>query len=494
MKKSLLIVALLGILHPTLQAIEYTNKTYMAIPTPHYYLPMRYTSWHRILKQGSNKKDAWDSKVQAVPFFYASDNSIGLGKYFGTNYKNNVVVGHTSPIADIKTEFIIHNYNGTSEIEGCLGLHPKHTEYGVYLSFHQELENVNKGFFVEVNLPIESVENDLRVTIGDENKEDIEGVLSGICEYFFGKFNQTSDKNRQDYLRCAKLGCAHEQTGIADIEVIVGQDLVEKPEHTITGAIKVILPTGNKPCGEYLFPSVVGNGGHWELGAQINGSSNITKGAEYSLEALFSINYNFAFSSNEHRTLGYRVGFDSEIDDIETSAVYAWNYYLLGGEEGKMGVFPLANVLTQDVSVLPGGRLQGHASFAYHRNDTTIDFGYSFYAQEGEKISLKSCCWCNDRYAIPAKTYPTDLPFDVNSLYSAPPGWSNNGPIQRNMLSTNTPATPGFLKHAVHAAINYTSSGWDNPFAMGCGFSVEWAHDNANVVGYALWAKAGVTF
>jgi hypothetical protein len=270
--------------------------------------------------------------------------------------------------------------------------------------------------------------------------------------------------------------------------------LNESKEHQLSGAIKVILPTGNKPSAKYLFPPVVGNGRHWAIGALFNGSMNVTKGDDYSLEYLFHFDYAYAFRADEKRTLGYRKGFDVENDDRrdETSAVMAWNYYVLAGEAGKQGTFPFANVLTQDVSVRPGGKLTGHTSFAYHRNNTTFDFGYSFYAQESERVRAR--CWEDDKYAPADPHYSTDVAFNVSDYGATPPAWSIGGPIQNAMIDPNTPATPGTIKHSIHAAISYTISEWDNPFMMGCGFSADWNQDNSTATGYTLWAKAAITF
>lgn len=492
MKK--IIMAILAITSLTcnyVSPVNYTNKTFMSLPTPHYYLPMKYSSWHRILKQGSSTETPWGSTLQFTPFYRMSDNDTGLGKYFGTNYKNIIKIGRTSPETDLRTDLIVQNATGYSNLIGTLRLSPKHTSYGIYFSFHQELNNINKGLFVQVNIPLQHVENDLRLCTTDERSDP----SGGVCEYFSGNFRQTDDPNKQEPLQYLRMCGPQNQSGIADLEVLVGKKFVEKEEHQISAAVKLIVPTGNRPSPCYLFPPVIGNGRHWGLGATVDGSMNVTKGTDYSLEFLFNLDYTYVFKSCEKRTLGYRRGFDDSetLNEYETSSVMAWAYYVLAGEEGKLGVFPFANVLTRDVNVLPGAKLQGHTSLAYHRNNTTFDFGYSFLSLEGEKVTVK--CWQNDKYAPAHPDYSTDVAFGVLDYAQIdPPGWSIGGPIQSTMIDCNTPATPASLKHSIHAAISYTHSEWENPLVMGCGFSVDWTQDNSTATGYVLWGKVGVSF
>jgi hypothetical protein len=477
----------------TLHPFIHTNKTFMALPTPHYYLPMKYSCWHRILKQGSSAEKAMGATFQLVPFAHISNSGCGLGKYFGGNDKSKITINNTNPNLDVRTDFIIHRpypaYQTPSNLAGTLKLSPKSTSYGLYFSYNQELNNIHKGLYTQINLPLQHVENDLHFSVTDETKDPV----GGVEDYFTGKLRQTAPDCKQEPLAYLKMGGAKNQTGLADIEFILGQKLVDKEQHELNGAIKVILPTGNKACANNLFPVSIGNNRHWAIGAQFNGSLNINKSKTSSFECLFHVDYTYLFKADEKRTLGYRKGTDvydpNHRDD--TSTTWMWNYYLLGGENGKQGVFPLANVLTQDVNVSPGGRLQGYLSFAYHRSDTTIDFGYSFYSQEGEKISVKH--WLNNTYAPAHPDYPTTAAFNIID-FGQQGGWALGGPIQDYMLDTKSPATPAAFVSAIHFALSHTISDWENPLVMGCGFSAEWTQDNSIAAGYSLWAKLGISF
>lgn len=490
MKKTLVIPFLFTVLFSQLFPITHTNKTFMAIPTPHNYVAMKYTSWHRILKEGSTDANAWGGTFQVVPFYHTSINDGNLGKYFGTNYKNELEYGTPKELLDIQSGLIMHKAIGVPSLKGKLKLYPEHTTYGAYFSYHQELDSIHKGLFLAVNVPIMHVCNDLHASATNETKY----LNKGILDFLSGNFQQTGNEgftDLQEPLTHAKICGPQGRSGIADVELLLGYKFADKEEYELNGNLRLIAPTGNTPSGEYLLEALVGNGRHWGLGAGFNGALNVYKSDIHSIECLFNLNYLYLFKADEKRTLGYRNAidiFDEGTEDL--SVTMAWSHYILGGENGKRGTFPLANVLTRDASVTPGSQLQGHLSFAYHRNNTTVDFGYSLFAHEGDKVLVKN--WTDKKYGPAHPDYNTVDVFNIVASESTPTVLG--GSIAPCELDLNIPSTPAALKHSIHAAASYTLSERKNPLMLGCGFSVDWTQDNAIPIGYTLWAKAGITF
>jgi len=491
MKKISAAISLLGLTlathFPTLTAATYSDKMFMSIPTPHYYTAMKQTSWHRMLKQGSGADIPWGGTVQLIPFYSASNKEGGMGKYFGTSNKNALKVDKAGENVEIQSNLIMHQYNDDPDLAGILKLNPKHTTYGAYISYNQELENIQKGLYFQVNFPLVHVENNLNPVVTNETKDNMTGTPQGILDFFSGSYTNSSDKNKQSALSHAKIVSGNDKTGIADIELLIGYKLAEKADHMVCGEIKFIIPTGGRPTGEYLFPALVGNGKHWGVGSALSASMNITKSKSSSFECILSVDYKYLFKADQKRTIGYRNGLAATQTAEDTAAYSPWGHYIIGGENGKKGLFPLANILTRDVSVYPGGKLHGHASFAYHRDNTTFDFGYAFFAQEGEKVNVKM--WEDDKYAPAAPEFETVSTFDVTNINHV-----IGGPINKTELDPNKAATPAIFKSSIYAAIAYTLSEWDNPFMLGCGVSADWTHDNSNPTGYVLWAKVGATF
>jgi hypothetical protein len=459
----------------------------MSIPTPNYYLPMKYTTWHRILNEGSSAKNPLGATLQIVPFYRNSTSSGKLGKYFGTNDKNILTIDAYGPDTDVQNNLVIHQGTGGAiTMKGKLKLDPKHTAYGALLSYNQNLDDIHRGLFFRINIPLEHVEHDLRATVTDETQEVVGSSSKGILDLFGGNYEQTTAGKLQSKLTRAKIVDKKSKTGVADLEIMLGAKLVERPGHEVAGAIKIFVPTGSRPSGEFLYQPIIGNNHHWGVGGELDASMNVYKSENHCLECLLHLEYAYFLKGSEIRTLGYRNGTERAARE-DTPVRFSWAHYILGGEQGKKGTFPLANVLTRDVDVTPAGKFCGHASFAYHINNLTLDFGYSLFAQEGEKVTVK--CWEDDKYGPANPTYDTDNNFDVtNGNYVL------GGPIQRDELIVDDAATPAILKNSVHAAIGYTASDLKNPFMMGLGASFDWTHDNSTPVVYTLWCKLGVTF
>lgn len=502
MKKIIILLLTWSIFFTNTYTITHTNKTFMAVPSSHYNTAMKYMASHRLIKQGSSTESPWGSTLTVAPFYQLSNNKSNLGKYFGTNNKNEIKIDEPTRLdppaegVDVQSGLLFHKQTDIPDLKGCLKLEPEQQKYGVYFSYNQDLGAIHKGLFFRVNIPFEHVENDLHATVKDEVKHTKEAPSDdkewGILDYFSGTYknetgNETNNDNLQAPLCKAKICGMRSATGIADIEILFGYTLASKKEHEKKMYLKAIVPTGSKPDGEYLFQPIVGNGQHWGLGTGFDGSMNITKGEDYSLECLFGLNFTYLFKETEKRTLGYRTSSSFADNRKDIALIFPWSYYLLGGEVDKKQLFPLANVLTQDVSVLPAGRLHGHTSFAYHRSNTTFDFGYAFYAQEGEKVSIK--CWKNNTYGLAKPDHATRNDFSLTNGDIVA-----GGAINKLELDPNTAATPAVFRQSIHGGVCYTLSEWENPFMIGCGFSVDWTQDNTTPTGYTIWAKAGGSF
>ncbi|GAH17885.1 unnamed protein product, partial [marine sediment metagenome] len=80
----------------------------------------------------------------------------------------------------------------------------------------------------------------------------------------------------QEALKYDKMdSCAHTETRLSEVHLEFGWDFWQCEENNMGIALLVGLPTGNKPCPDYLFAPVVGNGGHFELGVLMRGNGRL---------------------------------------------------------------------------------------------------------------------------------------------------------------------------------------------------------------------------
>jgi len=99
-------------------------------------------------------------------------------------------------------------------------------------------------------------------------------------------------------------------------------------------------------------------------------------GAEFLLDA----NVKYLFKNTQKRTLGL---LDDGGDNIP------FGYYRLGGENGQTNLFPMANVLTQDLNIGGMWQFEGMAALSFNYNGWVIDLGYDLFVKESEDFARK---------------------------------------------------------------------------------------------------------
>src|SRR5579885_139910 len=68
------------------------------------------------------------------------------------------------------------------------------------------------------------------------------------------------------------------KTGVADFELVLGYNVACTDDGYFGLNIRTAAPTGNHPCGEFLFEPIVGNGGSWQLGGGIDTHAVLWRG------------------------------------------------------------------------------------------------------------------------------------------------------------------------------------------------------------------------
>lgn len=532
-----------------LGAKVHTDKTFLAPRSHNENLAMEYTGWHKQFRKKNVNK--WDGAVQVTGFYQASTNKEDLGKYFG-KYNSATGPNITNPYADDIQDFIwvtdrealddtvatlnnelallldsrhiIHDYDQndlnvfvpdgeTLDVKGTF--RPKQTSYGVVFDWHQKLDKLTKGLYFKVSVPVVHVKNDLNVCYtGDRLTQRIptaENTPSGddkvsLANYLGGCYSLT---NSQDALTHAKICGSDSKTGVADVKVKLGYNFMYH-EHKHFGVNACLtIPTNGTPNGEKLFEATLGYLGHWAIGMGVDCAFELWQHGKKSLEFVGAVDYNYVLNATEKRTLGIKYA-DELLTGNPDGAFEAslagkripMGYYMLGAQAGKKLKFPLANVLTRDVGVEPGSRIEVLADLAFNWCNFTFDLGYNLFAKEKESVTVK--CWQNDLYAIAGLEWDPDTEF--TAPYSFPDLNIGDGSgisgaaedaarwIQRDHLLAGDAATPVYVTHKLFAGFTYAWD-WKYPLMFGCGGSWEFAQgSNSTLDGYALWAKLGVTF
>jgi hypothetical protein len=508
-----LLVVFVGI--GCLNAKTYANKTFLATRSHNDNMAMEYTGWHKQWRKMLGSR--WGGTLQAIGFYQASTNKTDLGKYFGiynsaTLDLDNPDAGQIRDFIEVKDlvsglsatdnqrAFLLEskylfwysNFNipDAEHLNAKGTFRPKQTSYGVRLDYHQKLDKLAKGLYFKIAAPVVHVKNDMRISYtGSRLTQNYPGPPNQVTlsSYLAGTFNVTGT---QDALTHAKICGSDSTTGVADVKVTLGYNFLYK-EHKHCGvSAYLVIPTNDTPDGVRLFESELGLRGHWAIGLGVDSAFELWQHGNKSLEFVGAINGLFVLPETEKRTLGFKYSDDMSGQDwmpISAGKLVPMGWYLLGGQSGKKGLFPLANVLTRDVTVRPGWQAEGIASLAFNWTDFTFDLGYNLFAKERESVMEKN--WPNDTYARATISYNTDDAFSSSSIFG------NGSWIQRDDLITEVAATPVYVTHKIFGGATYAFNDWEYPFMLGLGASWEFTQGtNSALDGYALWAKVALAF
>ena len=538
-------------------AKTYTDKTFLMPRSHGMNMAMEYTTWHKQTSMIDDNK--FGGSIQVTGFYEESENKKDLGKYFGvTNYGNDCSLDDFFTVRPDSFEyvnrehaeaaFLFHTSQQAADANGMpnglgdktladkITWRPYRHAYGVRLDYHQKLDKLLKGLYFKVSLPIVHVKTSMGWTssccgcdpcstgtadyctkqaLTDDNG-DLTGAEKSLADYLTGNVESTAALDIQDKLCKAKIHNNNTKTGIADLDFVLGYNFLYKPTRHVNANIAVTVPLGNEPNGEYLFPAIVGNAGHWAVGAGFDSSFQVWKEDKKSLDFLFACNYRYLFESVEKRTMGFLWPLTGgNIGGLSSAsgrrAMYG--HWFLGAKKGVAKVTPLANFLTRDLRVTPGSHFEAITQMSFNWCKFTLDCGYNLFMRRADDVRLikEPCCntgcattcntgcatdcttdcggWLNDTYYIPEVNYETSAAFD-----SADGLWSVPDPINEEHLCLDACTQPSVVSHKLYAGAGYSFDKWDYPVMLGLGGSYEWETDNDCLRTWALWAKLGVTF
>lgn len=464
----------------------HTEKTFL-MPQP-----MRIPTQHTLYDYGQHRmaesSELWGAHLQVTGFFRRDQNKSDIGKYFGRNGRNNVqICFDPAPATCHQSSELVHNAGSIDDLKlkGCVELNPYRKMRGVHFSYLQQLTKVSKNLFFNIHAPLVHVTNRVNTKMCDQKKVKINGVEKGLVDYFAGRLVQVDNPNKQEALKYAKIDVCkkHSRTDIADVEALLSYQFEKNDHYYLRPFAGVVIPTSNKPTGEYLFEPVTGHGRQWGIGGGVEAMATLYKDDDTSFDLTCAYHVKHFFSNTQKRTLGIR--------ESDWSKIVAWSQYMLWGENGKQGVFPAANVLTRDVKVQQGLLFDCYINCNLYHNNWMFNLGYNYFSRAAEDVSVK--CWPNNTYARAYVTYDTTTPFDVTKV-SGTDRHAQDDPVQKDMLNTSVAANPASITHKFYGLIGGTFNSIRVPVTVALGGAYEFCQDNAALEGYELYVKAGISF
>ncbi len=488
----------------------YSDKTYINLRSQGVNLATEDVLWHKLMKECD--EDKIGGTVQAAVYYEASDNKRDLGEYFGVrNSKRasggcciddfiSVGLDKNNTGAILLPQSIIHKeVNVTTPgtpltlIESALAdnvyLRPSRESVVLRLDWHQRLDMLFKGIYFKFNLPIVFTRHKVGASSGSccpgTTLKQAKGNNTGftVLDYLAGNVTVSDTGFEQTCLKKMKVVCgSHSKTGIADIDLELGYYFLDCEQYRLGLNFGVTFPTGNSPCGEYLFDPVVGNGGHWGVGFGIDGVAKLFEcGDNFTMDFRLVLDYRYLLEDTE-----WRAATPKENGQ--------WSLYKLAGKVGQTGaLFPLANELTRKYDVTPGSQVDMIAAFNFNWCGFTMDLGYNLFARESEEVENK-CCNAAD-LAIPiGDTLTTTPPLTSYRTNDPLSGSKIAQTISSKDLCMSSIETPTVVTHKLYGGVGYTFREWCVPLMVGGFASYEWIQNNCAAEQWAVGGKLAVAF
>jgi len=519
MLKSLLVAALtLSAAQVKADSASNTNRTFLMPRAQGVNAPLAWTTFGELVDRDA--KDKFGATFEATGFWQQSTNGSEQGKYFLADNKSTIdlsragsavaaaaansgVAAAVLATSTLDLDYIIHNaqYDGgaaapavaaDAQNTNTLSLDPRQEVWGVQLDYHQDLRKLVKGLYLHANLPVVNVENNPRLTA----KGASAAVATNMRDYFAGIYKvdaAAGANNAQEALKYGKIAGKRSESGVADIDVVLGYHFLNKPKYHAGLGVAVTIPTGNKADGAWLFQPIVGNGQHFGLGGDFCAGAHVWSSGEQNLKLKLALKYRYLFENSQKRTLGLKG------TGVANSKLA--QYQLLGKNgvaRATAQLIPAANVTTMNVDVTPGSQLDGVFGLTYNHGGFSFDAGYNMYFREAESVTRKGALEATTYgvaardlavgpgvvAAVAAHNFGNARDFDGNAV-----AWLSN-----DNLDTDAASTPSQFTNSIYGGAGYVFRKWDTPVALGLGAKYEWANKNSALEQWGVWAKVGVGF
>jgi len=460
---------------------------------------------------------AWCGAVQFVPFGGRSTKSKDLMKFFAPCPKTELAVRQYAdpafqnigrdPARDINPIHfnVLYNTGGTvgaGTYSSTLKFRPRQTFYGfgfTWTNYFGRGDCECKHWWGQISFPVLHVRNDMNLT--EENRE-VDGNLAddraANMEVGF-KGNTRFNSSDNGIMKFGKIDGSRKKTGVADIELKLGYDWVNTECCHFDSYLGILIPTGNKPDGEYVFEPIVGHGKHFGVMWGSDGGFQLWEECERTLYFEYQVNTRYLFKKTQRRSF-----------DLKNRA---WSRYLLMYENeaaadaagtGTTGILnvlanatPGINILTRDVRVQPRYYFNMLGGLVYDSCNFRGEIGYNFYAKQSEKVCLKEA-WEEGPVVANITNVMDDSTLVVNLLSNI----SNDNPgaaveyneanrIKRSDLDLTSAAMPAGLSHIVYLSLGWHNDDWCYPTFFGVGASYEFSGMNTILNRWTVWGKFG---
>lgn len=207
-----------------------------------------------------------------------------------------------------------------------------------------------------------------------------------------------SEAFMQSAWKYGKMGCQQSVTRLADIELLFGYQWLCSDCASNNWYLGIVIPTGNKPCANFVAPAVVGNGQHVALmvgsSLELMLSENECRSCWYRLDT----NSRYLFKNTQMRSFDLKgnewsrymmVWENKEAYTAALSAVQTGS-----GNEGYANrtYTPGINVFTANMKVTPGFQIRLNQAVYFKAEKFSAELGWNVFGRAQECVKF-ACSW-----------------------------------------------------------------------------------------------------
>src|SRR5579885_2021801 len=191
------------------------------------------------------------------------------------------------------------------------------------------------------------------------------------------------------------------KTGVADFELVLGYNVACTDDGYFGLNIRTAAPTGNHPCGEFLFEPIVGNGGSWQLGGGIDTHAVLWRGEHdntfsfyldanitHLFKACQSRCFDLCGKPNSRYMLAQRLTTNTNgLGGTPTAGDVTPADVTFSDSQFANEFSPVANLTMTKIKV--SAAVQGDVALKFTYNNGSgfsYDLGYNFFGRSCEKI------------------------------------------------------------------------------------------------------------
>lgn len=483
-------------------------------------MPERESFWRN--DRMTEREDGYDGTFQAVVFGGKSTQANKMAQYFlpwercsltFLEYDGSANSGNFDTLNRDTFNIDASNFNIRTRVgnfKSTVTFKPHQSSVGAGFAWKQLLTRKcdgTPGFWIEASLPVIHIRNSMGMceVITSTGGGAVSGTGLDGAPYVASvtaAFKQPSWK----FGRIDNCSSCMEKTGVADLSILVGYNTVNREHCHFNSYVGVLVPTGNKAKGRYLFEPIVGNGQHAGIMFGSNLGFDVWHCDQHCISVELSTNSRYLFANHQVRAL--------DLYDKQWSR-YLMMYANFAGataantaESGIQQTDAVAgiNLMTKCVQVTPRFWFDMNSAIVYNNSEKPwmAEIGWNFFGRQAEKVCLPK--WTVNPAVVGASNSNGDTSsgattiartikyefFNADLTYSAANYAATQ--IQKSDINPESAAAPAALSYIMYGTVGYNWGTKCYPTFAGLGGSYEFTQNNAAIHRWNLWGKLGFSY